>query len=111
MTRSNASGPAAPVSATAMLLTAARTLGRLVKVLNNRREVNSLREVDDRILKDIGLTRADVEGAMSVPLYQDPSSLLIEQAAGRGRPVTTRSPVRGRHDAAPAGPVALQECT
>jgi uncharacterized protein YjiS (DUF1127 family) len=40
----------------------------LAKEFRNRRELRDLLERDDRILRDIGLTRADVESALSKPM-------------------------------------------
>ena len=40
----------------------------LSKELRNRRELRQLLEKDDRILQDIGLTRTDVESALSKPM-------------------------------------------
>ena len=40
----------------------------LAKEFRNRRELRELLERDDRILRDIGLTRADVESALSKPM-------------------------------------------
>lgn len=39
----------------------------------HRREVTSMLRLDDRMLKDIGLTRSDVMGALAEPLDVDPS--------------------------------------
>ncbi len=58
------------------------TLGR---ALQNRHEVHRLLELDDRSLKDIGLTRSDVIGALSSRYRDDPSVWLrlraVEQRA------------------------------
>ena len=40
----------------------------MAKEFRNRRELRELLEKDDRILSDIGLTRADVESALSKPM-------------------------------------------
>jgi uncharacterized protein YjiS (DUF1127 family) len=40
----------------------------LRKELRARRELRELLEQDDRILRDIGLTRTDVESALSRPI-------------------------------------------
>jgi uncharacterized protein YjiS (DUF1127 family) len=44
------------------------TAKALSKELRNRRELRELLEKDDRILQDIGLTRADLESALSKPM-------------------------------------------
>ena len=41
--------------------------------MRNRRSVAKLLEWDDRMLKDIGLTRHDVTSAMATPAADDPS--------------------------------------
>lgn len=41
---------------------------RLAKELRDRRELRDLLDRDERILRDIGLTRADVESALAKPL-------------------------------------------
>lgn len=47
------------------LIDTARALSR---ELRSRRELRGLLEKDDRILHDIGLTRSDVESALSKPM-------------------------------------------
>jgi hypothetical protein len=39
-----------------------------------------LAEFDDHMLKDIGLTRSDVEGALAEPLLHNPSQVLVRCA-------------------------------
>lgn len=41
------------------------------KELRDRRELHDLLQKDDRILRDVGLTRADIEVALSKPLSVD----------------------------------------
>src|SRR3712207_176326 len=53
-----------------------RQSGAVLKALRHRREVLRLADLDDRALKDIGLLRADVEGAVLEPLHKDPSKVL-----------------------------------
>ena len=50
--------------------------GKLVRTLRNRHEVRKLAELDERSLKDIGLTRSDVQGALAASLLSDPSLFL-----------------------------------
>jgi uncharacterized protein YjiS (DUF1127 family) len=44
------------------------TARRLAKELRDRRQMRDLLEKDDRLLRDIGLTRADVESALAKPI-------------------------------------------
>ena len=41
------------------------------KELRRRRELNNLLQKDDRILRDVGLTRPDVEAALAKPMAFD----------------------------------------
>jgi uncharacterized protein YjiS (DUF1127 family) len=50
--------------------------GTLVRTLRNRHEVRKLAELDKRSLKDIGLNRSDVQGALAASLLSDPSLVL-----------------------------------
>jgi uncharacterized protein YjiS (DUF1127 family) len=49
---------------------------RVATAVANRRAAQDLAEWDARALKDIGLTQADVRGALALPLYEDPTMLL-----------------------------------
>lgn len=55
-------------------------IGRAVRIVNNRRAIHELALLDDRGLKDIGLTRSDVAGALASSWHQDPSQILAERA-------------------------------
>ena len=64
-----------------------RHSGTVLKALRHRREVLRLAELDDRALKDIGLLRSDVEGALLAPLHEDPSKVLsFRRVEHRDRP-------------------------
>ena len=64
-----------------------RQPGAVLKALRHRREVLRLADLDDRALKDIGLLRADVEGALLEPLHKDPSKVLsVRRVEHRDRP-------------------------
>jgi uncharacterized protein YjiS (DUF1127 family) len=55
----------------------------LVKALMHRRAVMRLSELDERGLKDIGLVRSDVEGALASSWLSDPSSILAARQTSR----------------------------
>jgi uncharacterized protein YjiS (DUF1127 family) len=64
-----------------------RRTGAVLKALRHRREVLRLADLDDRTLKDIGLLRSDVEGALLAPLHEDPSKVLcVRRVEHRDRP-------------------------
>jgi uncharacterized protein YjiS (DUF1127 family) len=52
------------------------TLRRLIHAARIRRQIAMLSEMDDHLLEDIGLQRADVRMALAQPLYRDPSRML-----------------------------------
>ncbi|MBB3773280.1 hypothetical protein FHS55_003913 [Angulomicrobium tetraedrale] len=56
---------------------------RLVKAIGHRRYLVQLGEFDDHMLKDIGLTRADLRDASSGPLWQDPTATLVVRSVER----------------------------
>lgn len=80
MTRSAASVPTFPGST--ILGRFARSLISLAKAFKDRREVRNLAEFDERMLKDIGLTRSDVVSALAEPIHHHPSWVLV-RCAGR----------------------------
>ena len=50
----------------------------------HHREVALLQTFDERMLRDVGLTRADVQWAASVPFWRDPAAILRDRAGPRG---------------------------
>jgi uncharacterized protein YjiS (DUF1127 family) len=62
-----------------------RSLADLSRALRHRREIKHLAEFDDRMLKDIGLTRSDVSCALSEPLLRNPSWVLVRSAERHSR--------------------------
>jgi uncharacterized protein YjiS (DUF1127 family) len=70
---------------TALVLAVAKSAVRIQTAMANRRAARELMSWDERALKDIGLTRGDVRGAMLLPLHEDPTQLLSLIAAGRDR--------------------------
>src|SRR5918993_5424031 len=72
--------------ATAVKRVGAAVLGHakaLAVALSHRRAVKRLCAWDNRMLKDIGLTRSDVIGALSEPLSRDPSAALAARLGRR----------------------------
>jgi uncharacterized protein YjiS (DUF1127 family) len=77
----------------------------LARAIRDRQEVKRLIELDDRALKDIGLLRSDVDGALAEPLFRSPSAVLLRSAGRRSRPERAADkPVR------PVVPVVGQAC-
>jgi uncharacterized protein YjiS (DUF1127 family) len=75
---------AAPLPLAAWLAVTGRALSgafqngaALARALRHRREIRALAELDDRTLKDIGLIRSDVSGALAEPFYRNPSVVLV----------------------------------
>ena len=105
-----------PTGLLALALKGARTAFAVVKpatvriadALRNRLAVQRLRDLDDRALKDIGLVRSDVAGALAAPLHVDPSSVLSDRRLAHERRLlqtvlTTRpDPARPGHLPRPA---------
>jgi len=82
--------PVLPIAASTLTRVLATFLGTLAKGINalacarrNRREAMALAGLDRSMLKDIGLTRADVSDAFSSPFWEDPTALLRERAIER----------------------------
>jgi uncharacterized protein YjiS (DUF1127 family) len=77
--------------------TAARTFARIaalagtvaLRVVNvvraylNRRDIQVLAGLDERMLADIGLTKGDVRDAVAEPLWRDPTNLLVNRVRER----------------------------
>ena len=58
------------------LYTAVRIIGVFLKARRGRREIARLSRYNDVMLKDIGITRSDVEWALMQPWNVDPSLAL-----------------------------------
>jgi uncharacterized protein YjiS (DUF1127 family) len=95
-------------SGSATLIEAARVVARVFAAgwtaMNNRRKVTQLQDLDDYMLADIGLTRADLREAVSLPLHQDPS-LRLAVLVNEHQRQTTRSQIRGLRGDSAAPPV------
>jgi uncharacterized protein YjiS (DUF1127 family) len=75
--------PAAPAvlpQAFATIGAAAARIGRrLVEAWRHRHDAAALAALDDHMLADIGLTRGDLNDALSEPLWRDPTSVLMRR--------------------------------
>ncbi len=61
-------------------LNSVKTIGR---VMERRQVMADLAHLDDHMLRDIGVTRADVRDAVAAPLFEDPTQLLVLRAKER----------------------------
>lgn len=55
------------------------------KVARRRRDLAQLQRLDDRMLGDLGLTRADIDRAVLTPWHQDPTAGLTAARRGHRR--------------------------
>ena len=62
-----------------------RRLNRFITAYMNRRQAALLSRLDDRMLADLGLNRADLRDALAEPLWRDPSNVLSNRVAERRR--------------------------
>ena len=67
---------------TSLLIAGSKGVVRIQTAMANRRAAKDLLNWDDEALKDIGLTRSDVRGALETPLHTDPTHHLSLIAAG-----------------------------
>ncbi|GJD62459.1 DUF1127 domain-containing protein [Methylobacterium frigidaeris] len=65
---------------------AAQIVARIVILWTHRRAAYRLAELDDRALKDIGLTRSDVLGVLDLPFRHDPTVPLVHRRRARRQP-------------------------
>jgi len=73
-------------SLTGRLTLAFAKMASVWRVLRNRREVSRLSDLTDVQLMDIGLTRLDLESALTTStFFEDPSSHLTKSARRRTR--------------------------
>jgi uncharacterized protein YjiS (DUF1127 family) len=71
-----------PGTLTALVIAAAKLASNVRTAMANRRAARELLDWDNRALKDIGLSRSDVRGALALPLATDPTMALSLIAAG-----------------------------
>jgi uncharacterized protein YjiS (DUF1127 family) len=68
------------------------TIAAFVRAIANRREVYQLLELDERSLRDIGLIRNDIIGALAQPLVKDPSVILLVRSVDRRSQLRASAP-------------------
>lgn len=76
-------GSAAAARVGSRLRSGVQWVRAVLRAMAHRRQVMRLMELDDRCLKDIGLLRTDVIGALEEPPHRDPSTLLRLRAVKR----------------------------
>lgn len=62
---------------------AKRRVDAAARALERRRAIAALAALDDYMLRDIGITRADIRDAVSEPIGADPTRLLVLRATER----------------------------
>ena len=84
------SGPASAILRVMQIVFS--TVAAFVRAITHRHEVRQLLELDDRSLRDIGLVRNDVIGALDQPLVKDPSVILLVRSVDRRSQLRARAP-------------------
>lgn len=77
--------PAAASRAHGFVRTVAQRVINMLNVFKSRRDLTLVAGMDDRMLSDIGLTRGDVRDAVSVPIWRDPTAILVTRVHERHR--------------------------
>jgi uncharacterized protein YjiS (DUF1127 family) len=75
--------PPASGTVRANVTMALRWVVRIACAFSGRRVVADLARMDDRMLRDVGLTRSDLRDAVAEPLVNDPTVVLFKRAAER----------------------------
>lgn len=60
-----------------------KSAGRVIELWANRRAIHRLAALDDRYLRDIGVSRSDIHWALSHPWHVDPSAMLATRVDTR----------------------------
>lgn len=66
-----------------VLAAAGSVLSQFLEARRGRRELTRLANYDDALLADIGIARSDIEQALLLPWYSDPSQALEERVHRR----------------------------
>ena len=88
-----------------------RVLTWPARVSATRRVMSELAQMSEYELRDIGLTRSDVNDATALPLDADPSGLLVRRRAWRERPARPTNRSRGLSDGQPSTKAAKRSRT
>jgi uncharacterized protein YjiS (DUF1127 family) len=84
--------PAVLTQAVAALgATARRVCRQLVEAWRRRNDAAVLASFDDYMLRDIGLTRGDLNDALAEPLWRDPTAVLVRRQSERRRAYRCRA--------------------
>lgn len=94
-------GSATSISGRVLVQWISRAGRDVLKNLRHRHEIRALTEFDDRLLKDIGLTRADVQGALSESLLRNPSVVLVRSVERHSRSARAVPPARSARPVVP----------
>jgi uncharacterized protein YjiS (DUF1127 family) len=70
----------------------ARQLRKLPSAIAHRGQLRKLADSDDYLLADVGVTRADIETALSAPFWRDPSAELVHWLSKRSPDKAQRNP-------------------
>jgi uncharacterized protein YjiS (DUF1127 family) len=57
---------------------------RVLQLWRSHRDIAFLQNLDDRMLRDMGLVRCDIEHAASLRWWRDPGPILVSRAGPRG---------------------------
>ncbi|TCT09974.1 uncharacterized protein YjiS (DUF1127 family) [Tepidamorphus gemmatus] len=86
MSTATYAGNDAPSRATPTPVTRlSRLIARIAAARRARRDLESLRDANEYLLADIGLTRGQLETALAAPFWIDPSDRLRSLNRGRGQ--------------------------
>lgn len=108
MTFATKSFASVPGAVTRVAARGVAIVANVTKAIIHRRDVLRLSELDERGLKDIGLVRSDVEGALATSWLNDPSTILAARSSARSGVASHRRDegVRQARMKAPAAPRA-----
>ncbi len=62
---------------------AVRAVRNITRAMSHRRDMRALCEMNDQMLKDIGLDRSDLRDAVSTHWWSDPTDVLVTRAVER----------------------------